>query len=95
LSKQDPISPQSEVRDPVILAVSHFTRRFVPDAVLAVVLMAIIGFGGGFLEWSRYNGSRVNESSALSAVGLFAICWALVRLARWAIKAGRTNTTGQ
>jgi hypothetical protein len=60
-----------------------------PDAVLAAVMMAVIGFGGGFLEWGPYSGFVVRASPAMSAIGLASMCWVLAHAARWAFVSGR------
>jgi hypothetical protein len=66
-----------------------------PATLIAVVLLAAIGFGSGIFE-TRYNGLRIRESGFLTMVGLFTLCFFAAKALEWSIKriirgAGRDN----
>lgn len=80
------IDPTADVRDPVMVSLSRIGDGRIHEAVLAVVVAIVVGFGSGFLEWRSYSGLRIHESEFLSLVGLTSLCWLLARAALWALR---------
>lgn len=60
--------------------------RQVPAFLIAILLLAIVGFGAGVVVYGRYSGTRVEPSSFLTVLGLFALCLIGAKLAEWAIR---------
>ena len=58
-----------------------------PTVLIALVMLVVVGFGSGVMQWRYYSGLHTNGSGFLTVVGLFALCLMAAKAVEWAVRA--------